>query len=77
MNEPQTRVRWYERSPGNTSSMRVAMMIGVVTGSLVAIAGAVAVYFGHAEGAAVTVAGCSLAGAAEWAKSWQARGERE
>lgn len=31
------RTKWYEKNPGNTSMMRIAAMISMVTGTLIAL----------------------------------------
>lgn len=36
-NEKNERVRWFEKSPGNTSMMRIAAMVSMVTGTLIAL----------------------------------------
>lgn len=38
------RTKWYEKSPGNTSMMRIAAMISMITGTLIAFTAIVLVF---------------------------------
>lgn len=70
------RVKWYERSPGNTSAMRIIAMLCAVTGCVAVIAGVVGMFFSIPESVAIAGVGGGMAGLGEVAKAWQSKGER-
>jgi hypothetical protein len=71
----RTTTKWYERSPGNTSAMRIISMMCAGTGCTAVIGGGALVFLGHPEGAQIATVGAGMAGLGEVAKAWQAKGE--
>jgi len=62
---------------GKTSMMRVAVMLSMIIGSIVSIAGTVAMFYNiPAAGTAIT-AGLTLIGSGGWAKSFQRKYEND
>lgn len=67
--------KWYERSEGNTSAMRIIAMICAVTGCVAVLGGVVGMFLRIPESVAIAGAGAGMAGLGELAKSWQAQKE--
>lgn len=70
------KIKWYEKSAGHTSAMRVIAMMCAVTGCVVVLAGTVGMFMRIPESVAVVGAGAGMAGLGEVAKAWQAKGEK-
>ena len=70
------KIRWYEKSAGNTSAMRIIAMRCAATGCLAVLAGVVGMFMGITESVAIAGVGGGMAGLGEVAKAWQARGEQ-
>ena len=70
------RVKWYERSQGHTSAMRIIAMVCAVTGCLAVLSGVVGMFMRIPESVAIVGAGAGMAGIGEIAKAWQASGEK-
>ncbi len=68
--------KWYEQSEGNISSMRIIAMLCAVTGNIIALAGAVAVFIGKPEGIGLASIGAGMATLGGMTKAYQARGEK-
>ena len=71
-----SKIKWYEKSAGNTSAMRIIAMMCAATGCLAVLAGVVGMFMGIAESVAIAGVGGGMAGLGEVAKAWQARGEK-
>ena len=70
------RIKWYEKSAGHTSAMRIIAMCCAITGCIAVLAGATGMFMGIPESVAIAGAGAGMAGLGEVAKAWQARGEQ-
>jgi hypothetical protein len=69
------RLKWYQDGQGNTSTMRIIAVLSAVIGSLLAVAGAVALFLGISEGVGLAGIGAGMASAGELSKAWQAQNE--
>lgn len=70
-------MKWYEEKDGVVSAMRIMAMIAIIVGSLVTIAGAVAIYISQADGIALAGTGAGIISVALGAKAWQSKSEGE
>lgn len=68
-------VKWYEKSPGHTSAMRIIAMVCAVTGCVAVTAAIVGMFLQRPDAAHIGTVGAGMAGLGEVAKAWQARGE--
>lgn len=66
-------MKWYQDHEGNTSSMRIAVMLTTITGCATVVAGVVALFLRIPEAIAAIGAGAGMTGLGEVAKAWQAR----
>ena len=71
-----SKTKWYEKSQGNTSAMRIIAMMCAATGCVAVIAGVVGMFMSIPESVAIAGVGGGMAGLGEVAKAWQARGEK-
>lgn len=69
------RIKWYEIAGGQTSGMRVIVMMVSITGCAIAAAGTVALFLGISGAESVVVTGAGMAGISNLAKAWQAQAE--
>ena len=70
------KVKWYEKSTGHTSCMRIIAMICAVTGCVAVLAGTAGMFLRIPESVAIAGAGAGMAGLGEVSKAWQAKGEK-
>lgn len=70
------RIRWYEKSAGHTSAMRIIAMICSITGCIAVLAGAAGMFLRIPESVAIVTAGAGMAGLGEVSKAWQAGREQ-
>lgn len=70
------RIKWYEKSAGHTSAMRIIAMMCAVTGCVAVLAGSTAMFLGIPESVAIAGAGAGMAGLGELAKAWQSSKEK-
>jgi hypothetical protein len=69
------KVRWYERAPGNSSAMRIVVMLCAVTGCVAVLSGIAGMFLLISESVAIAGVGAGMAGLGEVAKAWQAQKE--
>ena len=70
-----SQIKWYEKSAGNTSAMRIIAMMAAITGCAAVLSGIVAMFLRLPESVAIAGIGAGMTGLGELAKAWQARGE--
>ncbi len=70
------KIKWYEKTEGHTSSMRIMAMMSTVTGCLTVLAGVVGMFLKLPESIAISGVGAGMAGLGELSKAWQAKGEK-
>lgn len=65
------RTKWYERSPGNASAMRIIAMLCALTGCIAVVAAVFGMFFGAEQASAIATVGGGMAGLGEVSKAWQ------
>ena len=68
-------MKWYQDAQGNCSSMRIMVMVAVVTGCVVVLTAVVGWLCGVENAVAVAGVGAGLVGLCSLAKAWQKKTE--
>lgn len=69
------RSRWYQDDIGNTSSLRMIVVPAAIVGILIAVSGAVAMFFDLSAAGTAMATGAGMVATAQAAKAWQKSSE--